>query len=203
VEFCRVVVWPTAALGVAFLYRERLGQLLERTKSVSVAGAKADFAETQSGGEKADIDEPIVSKHADPLASPVQDQLLKSFEKELENYDDAYARSFLLKAFTRERIEKFFSLAFANMFASQVDALELLAKSDGRVRREIAEKEFQKLKDRDPFFRNWTLERFLSYLRNYDLVEVSEHDISISPAGIEFLKFLTTYQLSRSRPIHA
>jgi hypothetical protein len=197
VDFLKALAWPIAVGFVAFTYREGISKLIQRINSVSVGGAKADFVLKQDSNEKAEIDRSIQKQSINPLRSPAMDRLERKLSSDIEGLPDDEARRILLSAFTKERMEKVFSLAYANILAAQIDALKALIKEGGHIGWEAANSEFTALQENEPLFKQWNLDKFLSYLKSYEFISTNEHGIDITDYGTDFLNFLNTNRLSR------
>ncbi|MFT5060866.1 MAG: hypothetical protein ACI9KS_001870 [Sulfitobacter sp.] len=214
VEFLRVLAWPIAVAVVLTAFKKEIASLFGRVSSLSIGSTHAEFGgesfsqqeSSFAALEEQGIDSKIEktaakSKRPNPLASSIEITLQSRFKAELEGVSSEDAVATLIEALSRERLERIFSMAYANIFGSQIRALQVLVDKGGRASRAEANREFSLLKNEFEFFKSWDIERYLKYLADYQFIESNDDGITITAYGSEFLAFLAHHSLSRARAL--
>jgi hypothetical protein len=209
------LAWPTAVVIGFLVFRSPIKALFDRIHSFGMAGAEAKFLPKQGSDEgfsfadnlEVQSDSASDEKKTDDRTLPtsafgsrVQLEVKEQFKNEISRLSDAEARDYLISALAKERIEKVFSAAYANIFGSQIRALQLLNDNGGRISLDRAHAEFEVVRSEITIFKDWTLEEFLNYLKNFQLIEKDLNGVRITLYGRAFLSFLAEQGWSTNRP---
>lgn len=205
VEALRWVSWPIAAMVVAHVLKDPIVAAANRLRGLAYGGVKADFASQTSRAET--LDEPLAQTTKTPNAliernmSEALKQVSAFVEQELKAFPEEQKIEVLIVSVAAERLQKHFALAYANIFGSQIRALEMLNQKNYAILISEASQMFTELQAQHEEFRDWTLEKYLSFLRNFQLVEVDEKEIRLTPIGRDFVVWLNAAGLDKDRAL--
>ncbi|MBN2742211.1 MAG: hypothetical protein JXR35_15060 [Rhodobacteraceae bacterium] len=210
VETIQWVAWPIAAYLVALAFREPLSEILKKLRVISYGPGKAEFSVDQRTNPDA-LKSLISADRAGPLEgaeeysiarlSNAQKEVRDHIAQDLNRFPDERREEILTIELALERLQKHFALAYANIFGSQIRALELLNQRQGRVSLSVAEDEFANLKREYEAFRDWSLPRYLQFLEDFNFVSVKDGSVEITPVGKDFIIWLDFHGLSKDRPL--
>ncbi len=189
-------LWPTAIVIVAWFFSEEIRTLLPSLVRVGPTGAEFDPGHQR---RKADVslETELRGSENTPLTDPMALQIERDNESELQKFPDEQRQKVLLRALTTTQLEKFFALAYADIFGSQIRALDIL---NGRtVSKAEAKKLFETLKREDPIFEDWDLDRYMNYLVSWRFIEDKGDHYEMTVTGRNFLRFVTSIGLSKER----
>jgi hypothetical protein len=212
IQLIAVVAWPIVALIGILALRAPLDQLVARMRSFAYGNHKAEFNASQQGlGSGGLLNGPLEEGQAtdrsgsqvqrlNPLRSPLIAQLEEQFAAELAGQPVEQANQILLTALAKERLEKVFSLAYADIFGSQILALQELIDRGGFGTWEVAHNGWQSLQGQNSNFAEWDIHRYLEFLKQFRFIETDEKGVRITDYGRAFLSFLNEHGFSRNRP---
>lgn len=183
--------------------------MLGKVASFSMGGAKAEFHSDQFYNpvsldkllERETISADGSSMLAIQSLTQAEREVKQHIETSLKEIPPAQKVDVLTTSLARERLQKHFALAYANIFGSQIEALDMLNQRTGGIALSEARALFSKLQEKFPEFKDWTLQRYLSYLQNYVLINVSEDSVAITPIGRDFNGWLAATRLAKNRPL--
>ena len=207
VEAVQWLAWPVAIVVVARVLKGPLSNAMNKLIELSYGNVKAVFASQASHAES--LDQPLskLQLPMDPAPNVIIDNNLSEAQKqvrefvmqELEEFPENQKMNVLIVSVATERLQKHFALAYANIFGSQIRALELLNQRNKVILIGEASAMFTELQSQHEEFRDWTLERYLSYLRNFDLIEISDREIRLTPIGKDFVVWLGVVGLDKGK----
>ncbi|WP_074787284.1 hypothetical protein [Roseovarius tolerans] len=105
----------------------------------------------------------------------------------------------LIRGLTYRLLEKTFFAAYADIFGSQIRALEEL--NSRNISKSEADLMFKELQREFEPFKVWTLEKYLTFLFRFEFIEISEDVYSITQTGRNFLVFLSLHGLTKERSL--
>ena len=188
--------WAIAAIVVALIFRPIVGKVLPRLAKLGPSGAEFHREGTQRSTDVAPP--PIQSPHnEEPLTDPVAIELEEKINRDLGNIDDNEKEQRLIRALTYSQLNRHFALAYANIFGSQIRALERLNAQS--VTHLEAQQLFEELQKVDDSFKDWTLKNYLQFLFAWRFIKEEGGALHITPTGQNFLVFITTSHLSKDR----
>ena len=208
VEALRWIAWPIAIVVIAATFREPIGRLIKNIKNFTVAGSRVEFIPQQLGssdtlGEVLPSDQstkeglPILEQSLTPAQRAIRDTV----KKELEDYPEKDRSEILVAAVAKERLLRHFTAAYSNMFGSQIRSLEILNQRNGRITLDEASKEYSELQKEIPELSSWTLERYISYLRRFQLIDLDSENIFLTDIGRDFIIWLNAVGADKNKPL--
>ncbi len=200
-EFFSIILppsfWPIsiAILGVAL--GPKLVKELPRLRKLGPSGlelfphegGQEKIADSVSGG----LEINKIGSLSDPVAIDVE----KEIKDGLAALPAEEREERLVRSLTHSQMFRSFSLAYADIFGSQIRALEKLNARD--LSRDDASQLFSELQREKPVFRDWTLESYLGFLFHWKFISNENGFYVITQTGKNFLLFLTTMRLSKDR----
>ncbi|TKA97896.1 hypothetical protein FAZ78_03785 [Cereibacter changlensis] len=200
--------WPLAIVVVAYIFREPMGAIFSKINSISFPGGRADFAQqvlpntsleaNAADGEIGGI-RPFSS--IDRNLSPAQIEVRDRVRKEFSELDRGDLVEVLYATVAQERLSRHFAFAYANIYGSQIEALEVLNQRGGVMSVSDAELLFRKLQEEVSQFANVTLEKYLGYLVSFEMVEISSGIVKLTSFGKDFVVWLNALGLPKDRPL--
>lgn len=140
----------------------------------------------------------IQSPHyEEPLTDPVAIELEEKIKRDLENIDPKEKEQRLVRALTYSQLNRHFALAYANIFGSQIRALDRLNAQS--ITHFEAQQLFEELQKDNDLFKDWTLSNYLQFLYAWRFIKEEGGALHITPTGQNFLLFITTSHLSKDR----
>jgi hypothetical protein len=202
VDFLASLAWPASAVVVAVLFRDQVRSLLPRMRKAGPAGLEFDPDGPQGEGQENLLTSPTENRTGTDLpADPGIEEVEGYVRENIKDVPDQDKIRVLVRMVAVERLEKHFVRIYFNIFGSQIEALKLLNQSGGRTSLRGAAEKFAALQKLYAEFEDWTLERYISFLRVNQLIEEDSGSIYLTDIGRLFLHFLTKYGLSEERPL--
>lgn len=193
------ISWPLVAFWIVFAFRKQFRVLILRIKKAGAGGVEFTDSEGQDNiGPKPQF---TVSKSESEniLRSPALAVVEKPIREDLPNFNHDKIVDHLVTALARERLDRVFSLAYANIFGSQIRLLrDVIGTRDYASMLEI-EEFFTALKSSDEAFSDWDLSRYLNFLYYFQFIREIDGNIQITDFGRDFLIFLARFNLSPER----
>ncbi|MFD2173704.1 hypothetical protein [Rhodobacter lacus] len=205
------VAWPFATYFGARLFREPLAKLLENLRSVSHGESSAVFSPPEQDHLrplKNDImDKPVSGSEAPPSIlncdsgglTEAQKMIREKVKEEFESIPDNVVRDRIIDALAIERIQRHFAFAYADIFGSQIEALEFLNQNRGSLDISVARRKFADLQEKLAPLRAWRFEQYVKYLEDFKLIEVLPDSVKLTPLGKEFIVWIDWLGLSKNR----
>jgi hypothetical protein len=193
------ISWPLVAFWFVFAFRKQFRVLILRIKKAGAGGVEFGDGEGQENiGPRPQFT--VLKKESENiLRSPALSVVEKPIRDDLPNFDHEKVVDHLVTALARERLDRIFSLAYANIFGSQIRLLRDVIGARGYTSKLEVEEFFIALKSGDEAFADWDLSRYLSFLYFFQLVADSDDRIQITDFGRDFLIFLARFNLSPER----
>jgi len=199
-EFFAIVLpayaWAIAAIVVAIIFRPIVGKVLPRLAKLGPSGAEFHREVSQ---RSTDVAPPAIQSphNEEPLTDPVAIELEEKIKRDLENIDPKEKEQRLVRALTYSQLNRHFALAYANIFGSQIRALDRLNAQS--ITHFEAQQLFEELQKDNDLFKNWTLSNYLQFLYAWRFIKEEGGALHITPTGQNFLLFITTSHLSKDR----
>jgi hypothetical protein len=191
------IAWPAVFLWIALIFKNQIKALIPRLRKAGTSGLEFGDQQENIGPEpKLTISTDQSENILRPPAVAIVEQPIR---EDLKNYDETKVVDHLVTALARERLDRVFSLAYANIFGSQIRFLRDIVGLNGSATQTEAQKFFNDLKELDPAFADWELARYLNFLSYFKFIEELDGEIKITDFGREFLIFLARYGLSQDR----
>jgi hypothetical protein len=201
VKLTASLAWPISVFSIAVLFRQQIRHLISKIESLTALGLGVSMTAKQ--GMSADSDAPLGDKIAklepNVLRSSSVAQIEEWIQQDLMKLPKEKREEQLLTALAQTRLEAMFNLAYANIFGSQIKALRELNERGGHISRTDAEAAFEQLKIERKIFSDWTLDRYIWFLRHYGFIDEVQGDLVLSDYGKEFLAYLSRKGLSENR----
>ena len=193
-QIIAVLAWPVVALIVALvallLFRPQVSALIGRTKKVGKGGIETfENQPAQPTDEKKSIDE-FFRGFDSPLLVEAEQLILKDLkDRKIEGPGDRERA--LVRSLASTNIVLHFERVYGLLWASQLACLRYLNPRDQGAEvteiipfYELAKAEYPN------WYENHSFERWLAFLRSFNLVRGSDSHVFITVAGREFLKYL-------------
>jgi len=193
-QFAAVLAWPVVVLIIVLvaliLFRAQLGALISRTKKVGKGGIETfEGQPPQPTEEKKGVEE-FFRSFDSPLLVEAE-QLILNDLKERKIEVPADREKTLVRALASTNIVLHFERVHGVLWASQLACLRYLNPRDQGA--EITEivPFYELAKTEYPsWYENYPFDRWLGFLRSFNLVLERDSTILITVAGREFLKYL-------------
>lgn len=203
-QIVAILAWPAVVLIVAlvaiFVFRTQLAALIGRTKRLGKGGLETfDVQPPQSTEEKKGVDE-FFRTFDNPMVIEAEGLILKDLkDRKIEAVPDRERT--LIRALAVSNIIQHFERVHGIIWASQLACLQYLNARDDGV--DIAELQplYEAAKAEYPaWYENQPFERWLGFLRVFNLILERDSRVFITVAGREFLKYLVA--AGKSGPYH-
>ncbi len=204
-QIIAVLAWPVVALIVwlvaLFLFRAPVSALIGRTKKVGKGGLEIfENQPAQPTDEKKGINE-FFRGFDSPLLVEAEQLILKDLkDRKIEGPDDRERA--LVRSLASTNTVLHFERVYGLLWASQLTCLRYLNSRDQGAEvieivpfYELAKAEYPN------WYENYSFERWLAFLRSFNLVGGSDLHVFITVAGREFLKYLVA--TGKAGPYHA
>ncbi len=201
-EFLSTVIpslsWPIAATIIAWLFASEIPKLLPRLHKLGPAGVELYPHAPEQKRADGDIETKLSEVELDPLTDAVAAELEANLLRQVDAMSPEEQKPRLVRALTEAQLTRSFALAYANIFGSQIAALEKL--NSQSISREEAGGMFLELKASDPsFWGDLTLNQYLQFLFDWKFIDEQNGQLVITATGRNFLQFLVFSGLSKDR----
>lgn len=202
-EIINVIVWPLVTLIAAVIFRRGITDILRRTRKI---GIKKIGLETYSAQETQDERRKKSSDDWPSLLDPTvlrdQEEFIKEDLKKQSLDAESDTACFLIRQLAATEIELWFEQAYNAIYGSQIVLLKQLNEVAGKGQSlDFVSSYFSSTKERHPNqFKDWDLERYLSFLRKHLLITNKDDNYHITTRGVGFLVWLARYGLPEDRP---
>jgi hypothetical protein len=197
VDMVGSVSWPAAVVAIAFIFRH---EIKKKVADVKEAGPHGVTFHTQSVEvtARAEAREPLSLPQAG--ATPFQGVVRATIDRELSVIDETKKVPVLVDALSNARVTGFFESVFANIFGSQIRALEELEAAGGNTSLQRAKAFFEDTRNAYPdFYATANFEHWAKYLTIQGLVSEEGDNVAITDAGRDFLVFVRTRKAGQGR----
>jgi len=188
VDLLKGVAWPATILLVVWLFRDEIKKQIPRLKEAGPTGFSfVDEGQPTTApgpGQLTTADHPLETVNT----------LAVQISEELSAYVADQREPRLIRALAEARTLANFEFIFANIFRSQVMALQVL--EEGPVTTEAAEEYFAKevIPLNKELFEAWGFEKWSAYLVSQRLVHVEGGMVAITAKGRDFLEFVRQHK---------
>jgi len=188
------LAWPGAVviLGclVLILFRAQISALIGRTMKVGKSGIEIfEHQLAQPTDEKKGIDE-FLRGFDNAFLLEAEQLILKNME-DRKIKDPANREKALVRSYASNKILLLFERAYVALWASQLTSLRYLNLFDQGTELTEIVTFYEDAKAKYPiWYENYSFERWLEFLRSYNLVGRRNAHVFITVAGREFLKYL-------------
>lgn len=193
------IAWPSVILVAVLVISPHLKILLPRLRSVGPQGVELFPQSSEKIPTADDLDSNLEEGNLQPLEDCVAAQIENKNKADLENIKLEDRQNALLRALTLRQLEKYFALAYADIFGSQIEILDEL--NARPMSREEAQRRFKTLQSTYPAFENVSLDQYAAYLLRWKLVREQNGRYEITPTGRNFLTFIAQHGLSKQRAL--
>ena len=188
-----VLAWPLVVLIVTLvallLFRPQIGALIGRTKKVGKGGIETfESQPAQPMEEKKGVDE-FFRSFDSPLLVEAEGLILKDLkERKIESSGDR--EKTLVRALASTNIVLHFEQVYGLLWASQLACLRYLNPRDQGAEATEIVPFYELAKANYPtWYDNYSFDRWLGFLRAFNLVLERDSRVFITVAGREFLKY--------------
>lgn len=200
-DFAKAAVWPFVVVFAVASFRKQLLDLINRVWAMKVGVVSVKFyAEKERQIAKTDpspeVSESIVRKL--PKTPAIADGE-KRVLVQLKDFPTQDHQALLVNAVAVLQLEKHFALVYANIFGSQIRALQSLNERGGIVGIDEGIAFFGEVKNRFPELQDWTFDRYVAFLRSNLLISVDDTTVSLTDVGRDFIQFVVRYGLSTEK----
>lgn len=188
------LAWPAVVLLLAIIvlvmFRRPIASLLDRTKKVGKGGIETFEGQPAQPTEERKGIEEFLRRFDSPLLVEAERLILNDLkERKIEDAPDRERA--LLRSLASTNIILHFERVHGLMWASQLACLRYLNTIDhGAEQKELAPIYEHAKSEYPAWYENQTFERWLAFLRAYNLITEREERLVITVAGREFLKYL-------------
>lgn len=193
-DLLKGIAWPTAFIVVGYYFRPELRGLLGKVHKVSRDGI--EFTHIEQKTNRPDHASAVAITDA-PLKSRAAIIIEEENKKQLEVFAPAVREAVLLRSLTLQQLQKFFALAYGNIFGSQIQLMKDLSQKP--LPREVVENYVDEQKAIHPELRDWPLDQYLHFLFQWEFIEFHEGIYRLTDTGGLFLLFLAQHNLSEKR----
>lgn len=199
------VAWPFALVFVVLLFKREIRPLIDRIIKLGPGGIELGPREAAKQAQ-AETVEPDALQQANgaqlkELPGKSRSEALRQLELKLkENLSDLVAKGkvgagdqvdFLINELAGTRLVALFDRVYLMIFGSQIRGLIHLNQF-GTATLEDARQLYAEAKAADlDFYGNYTFEQWLGFIKDNDLIGVSDDSVSITPIGRDFVQYLT------------
>jgi hypothetical protein len=200
-------IWPIFFVWLLLNFNDDIRALLPRIRKLGSNGLELDtLASNQMVDEKNSLNKEL-SPNAlkdfpgltrSPAISEVEIALHQSLDKQLanQNLQESDKVDYLIRELAVSRLVSHFLRVYNIIFGSQIRGLQLLNQRDS-VHISEAQSFFEIAKASDPqFYGNYKFEDWLNFLVQAFFIHIDNDQISITPAGLDFLQFLLAYKFN-------
>lgn len=200
------VIWPVVVLvgSIVFLllFRQQIIGILGRVWKIGRGGLEMLPLpqESHEEGRKKVVDE-LMGSQDSKLVQEQQELIKEDLEKRGLEVESDTARV-LIKHLAQTHIELSFEQAYGSIYGTQIVLLKKLNEVAGKGQPpEFVSAYLASVKERYPDqFKDWDLERYLTFLRNHLLITIKDGNYHITVKGVDFLLWLARYGRSEDRP---
>ncbi len=203
-QFAAVLAWPLVALIIAlviiFLFRDEVGALISRTKKVGKGGIETFEGQPPQPTEETKGVEEFFRSFDSPLLLEAEQLIVDDLkQRHIESGGDR--EKALIRALASNHIILHFERAYGNLWASQLACLRHLNSRDhgAEVTEVVPFYELARI-TYPSWYENYPFDRWLGFLRAFNLVCENDSNVFITVAGREFLKYLVA--AGKAGPFH-
>ncbi|KPN63175.1 hypothetical protein SAMN04488527_10738 [Aliiroseovarius crassostreae] len=193
-----VVAWPLAAYFVARLFSDEFKSLLPRLRKLGPTGAEFEAKEQKgviSPDSRVELSKVSLTELHDPNAQVVENSIIEALEAIPEENQVAV----LVRGLTEARMLRAFERFYANIFGSQIEALQLL--NSRNVSRSEAINLLDELKAERGILDGWNIDMYMAYLKDASFVTEEAGEYRITETGRNFLRFIVDNGLSTEKSL--
>ena len=196
-DLAKAIAWPLAAIVVVWLFRGELKLLLPKLRKVGLSGAEFE-GHTQKGVDSPDAKLELTDVSLNELRDPVAKSVEKSIFDALDNIANENRINVLVRSLTEARMFQGFERYYANIFGSQIEALQLL--NTQNVARSEAIDLLKELKAERGILEGWNIDMYMAFLKDAGFVAEESGEYRITETGKNFLHFIVANGLPVDRP---
>ena len=192
------IAWPAAVTAIALVYKSEIPSLLRRLRKAGPAGVELDSAEQQQRARLENATSPgtleikqIPGIGRTPAIENKERLILSILDKIPE--DERVSR--LTRTLAESDLSVTFERIYRIIFHSQISMLRKLNASShfttnqARPFFDLGKEQFPKL------YTGYTFEKWLGFLKDFQLISQDETLLSITDIGIDFLTYLTVRRI--------
>jgi hypothetical protein len=192
------LAWPVLITVLSIVLVPLLKDVIPRIQKLSARGFEFQLKDQSLPVAVEEKNKSVVADEIEPAYDPYIERTEKLIFSQLSEIDETVKIPRLVRAFSIESMERHFALVYANIFGSQIHALQSL-NDNGPISRSDAEKELRTLQNEVPAIKEWDVDKYARFLINVGLIEFTERGFEITRTGRNFLLFLSKYNLNRNR----
>jgi len=209
VELLVGVAWPVALVIGLIIFKSPINELISR-RPFKIGKEGVEF-----GAVDAQTSQSRTPQPPDNLVKPAEhpNQLIKPFLEQMEalvksNLDVAASENtkidreaFLVRIAADSTGARYLEQAYRAIFGSQIAALEALQAQGGEGDIRLLHEKYVNAASENPdFYQSFSFEHWLGYLTAWGLVEVSDSDARLTPAGRAFIPHIASLGYPLSLP---
>jgi hypothetical protein len=197
--------WPAAVLVLGFgfmiIFRDPIGALLGRTKSLTRSGLETfDAPQLPAPAAKPDALSEFMGTYDNPLLREQEANIQEDLRRRGLTESSA-AQKALIRSLAGTQILLLFEKVQAVIYASQIDALTYLNSRPGPVPAAEIEPFYAAASQRyTEAYAGYTFPKWLAFLQSWLLVTIIGDQVNLASVGREFLKW--RMQEGRAGPFH-
>lgn len=205
VEIIKAVVWPVAAIIIAYVFKADVHGLIPRLRRAGPTGVEFDPADAQKTSTvEITTTEPGKLKEfpgmmRTPAIARVERQLYAGLAAR-KDVKPEEREALLVRLLAQSQLEAAFERIYNLIFGSQIAGLREL-NTRGRVTGNEAREFFKGVKSRfADFYKGYSFEAWLGFLVSNGLVVRDQDILQITDLGRDFLIYLTGRRLPENKP---
>ena len=167
---------------------------------------KANQTNIENSIDKAAVDENVMKSI---MESGSEFSIVKTqeeiIEKDLTSRNipfESDTEKLLIHSLAVSQVHSWFEKTYNNIFGSQIRLLKVLSENKGGLVVKKVREFYDKAKEAGaPSLETWTLEQYLSFLRNSGLINQIDDNFQISERGRDFLSLISAFNYSSERAL--
>ena len=197
-----VLPWPAIVVGIIIYYRKNFSDFINRIWKLKFPGGIEieQQKDSQSSNEetKRKKAEEVILKQAHDI-----EEIKKRYETHLKQEGQNHQQNlqYLLEQLSIKDIQLDFERIYNIIFGGQIALLELLLPiPEGMPLASLAYFYSQVKRYHYPVFEKWTLEMYIQFLVNKQLIEVTQNgNYKITTKGMNFITYITNLNYPKNK----
>lgn len=192
------VAWPIAFLVAALKLGPPIIKMLGRLRKISAAGLELSLGE-QSLPDEQSAEERLRQPEHPPNDAAILERLRHAVKNVSAGINPQDRMRWFEDQLSIALMEKHFAIIYANIFGSQIRALQDLLDRGGFAEGLEVVDFFDQVKIQNPALEAWTVSQYLDFPIKTELIERRDGGVAITETGKLFLRFLAVNNLPRNR----
>jgi len=206
-EYLKIISWPLSFIISILLFRQNLSRLIDRIKGLSTPFGSVDTSKLEEQQNNFDDEELSLKRIPENIIiekeAEIRAELEQKYGEVVKDYQENYEkdRNNLINELSIRDLYLDFERTYNVIFGSQIALLRILmAQMSIGESRAFLELYFQGIKQKFlASFTNWTVDNYISFLINKNLIDTGNGMYKITEKGINFLSYIVTLGYSENK----